>query len=575
MDIFTAGDYQIHVKIGNRIIPYDLKVVDTVAPCISVNPETKHVATGWTYDARYFVSEVTDLSNTSIVYLKINDALQTTVSFDTPGEYTLTVVAKDISGNEAKQSTTVIADVPEIELGTQITTDIPAYILSLKDAADEVEFDFSEVDIFTAGNYHIYVKIGNRVIPYDLKVVDTVAPYISVNPEIKYVATDREYDAYYFISEVTDLSNTSKVYFKVDNTLQNTVFFDTPDDYTLTLVAKDISGNETEQTTTITANIAPRFMGLSDMTIPIGADLDYSQGFLVFDETDGFITENVTINAENVDFSTEGTYEITYSVVNSRGIDNQKTITVTTAENASDDYKYNTNLTHDDWNILIDNGYFTYELLDETNEDYNATIDLVKPISLNIAKDGYLGSAFIYKIEEDYIYAVSVRHAMVVINGNIDIAFYNDQAINTYIEYEALKNVTDLAIFRFATSSVPKELLYVLKQAYIDTEYYSQLIPDEPLIEYSENHRYPVYTAQRIKLVRLVETYANADYKPYSDTMITTTRGARAGMSGCPVIDYQGRVLGTTSYISNVTNLDYIVRLERIDEFEAILREND
>ena len=575
VDVLTAGDYQMHVKIGSRIIPFDLEVIDTVAPCISVNQEMKYVATEWVYDACYFVSEVTDLSDTSEVYFKVDGTLQNTISFDAPGEHTLALVAKDISGNESEQTITVIADMPEIELGTQLDTDAPSYILSIKSVTNEVELDFSDVDIFTAGDYQIYATIDEHSISYDLKVVDTVAPYISVNREIEYVATEREYDAYHFISEVTDLSDTSEVYFKIDDTLQNTISFDTPGEYTLTFVARDISGNESEQSTTVTADIAPRFMGLTDMTIPVGADFDYSQGFVVFDATDGFITDTVTISAENVDFSQEGTYEITYSVVNSKGIDNHKTITVTTAKNATNDYKYNTNLTDDDWNILIDNGYFTYELLDETNEDHNATIDLVKPISLNISKDGYMGSAFIYKIEEDYIYATSVRHAMVAINGNIDMVFYNDQVINTYIEYEALKNTTDLAIFRFKTSDVPKELLYTLKQAYIDNEYYSQLTTNEPLIEYSENHDHPLYTNQKIKLVKLVATYANADFMPYTDTMTTTTRGARSGMSGCPVIDYQGRVIGATSYISNLTNLDYIVRLDRIDEFETNLREND
>ena len=571
VDVFTAGEYQMHVKIGNRIIPYDLEVIDTVAPCISVNQEMKYVATEWVYDACYFVSEVTDLSDTSEVYFKIDDTLQNTISFDTPGEHTLTLVAKDISGNESEQTTTVIADIPEIELGTQLDTDAPSYILSIKSAANEVELDFRDVDIFTAGDYQIYATIENQTIPYDLKVVDTVAPCISFNPEVKYVATEREYDAYHFISEVTDLSDTSEVYFKIDDTLQNTISFDTPGEYTLTLVAKDISGNESEQTTTVTADIAPRFMGLTDMTIPVGADFDYSQCFVVFDETDGFITDAVTISAENVDFSKEGNYEITYSVVNSNGVDNHKTITVTTEKDATNDYKYNTNLTDDDWSILIDNGYFTYELLDETNEDHNATIDLVKPISLNISDGIYTASAFIYKIEEDYIYAGTVRHAMVVINGNIDIVFYNDQAINTYIEYEALKNQTDLSIFRFKTNDVPKELLYTLKQAYIDNEYYSQLTPNQPLIEYSENHDYPFYTTQRVKLVNFVEAYATADFLPFSDSVISTTRGARAGMSGCPVIDYQGRVIGAASHISNKTKLDYIVRLDRIDELETNL----
>ena len=543
-----------------------MKVIDTVAPCISVNPASKYVATGWEYDVNCFISEVTDLSNTSEIYFKTDDALQNTISFDTLGEHTLTFVAKDISGNESEQTTTVIADTPEIELGTQIENDIPAYILSIKNSSNEVKLDFSDVDLFTAGDYQFYATIGSQLVPYDLKVVDTVAPRISVNPEIEYVAIEREYDATHFISEVMDLSNTSEVYFKTDDALENTISFDTPGEYTLTFVAKDISGNESEQTTTVIADIAPQFMGLADMTIPIGADYNYSKGFLVFDETDGFITDATTIHPENVDFSQEGTYEIIYSVVNSKGIDNQKEITITTTKDATDDYKYNTNLTSDDWKILIDHDYFSYELLDETNKDHKSTINLVKPISLNLEKNESMGSAFIYRIDEDYVYAATATHVLKKINGQINIAFYNDQAINTNIEHETLGSRIDFAIFRFKTNSIPKELLYTLKQAYIDNEYYPHLVAGETIIEYSENHSYPYYTTQRIKLVKLIETYNYSDYFNFTDTMIATTRGAQSGMSGCPILDLQGRIIGVASYYYN--NKDYIYRLDRLNELE-------
>lgn len=293
--------------------------------------------------------------------------------------------------------------------------------------------------------------------------------------------------------------------------------------------------------------------------------------FFAYDETDGFITDNVTIDTKRVDFSREGTYEITYSVVNSHGIDNRKTITITTEENATDDYIYNTNLTDDDWDILEENGYFTYELLDETNEDSDAVIDLVKPISLNITNQSYMASAYIYDITEEYIYAVSVRHAVIVINGNIEIIFFNDEVISTDIEYETLNGVTDLAIFRFRTDSVPKDLLYQLKEAYIDIDHYDNLEIDQPLIVYSENHNYPYNTTQQIKPVTLVSTYTTVTVVPYSDGVLITTRGGRPGMSGCSIIDYQGRVLGTASYISNISNEDYTVRLDRLEELETNL----
>lgn len=222
-----------------------------------------------------------------------------------------------------------------------------------------------------------------------------------------------------------------------------------------------------------------------------------------------------------------------------------------------------------DLDILIDSNYFDYELLDETNTDIDTVIERVKPMSLNIANSNYMGSAYIYKITEEYIYAVSARHVVILINGNIEIIFFNDEVINTNIEYETLKGVTDLAIFRFKTNSISKDLLYQLKEAYIDISHYENLEINQPLLVYSENHRYPYYTQQQIKPVTLVSTYTTVNVVPYSDGVLITTRGARGGMSGCPIIDYQGRVLGTASYISNISNEDYTVRLDRLEELET------
>ena len=229
----------------------------------------------------------------------------------------------------------------------------------------------------------------------------------------------------------------------------------------------------------------------------------------------------------------------------------------------------------DDLEILIDNEYFTYELLDETNEDYNATIDLVKPTCLNMNIRNRSFSGFIYKIEEDYIYAVAARHSLIHVNEPLNIIFFNDETLSTNIEYKTLKNVTDLGLFRFKTSNVPKDLLYSLKQVCLDIEYTSQLTDNQNLIEYSENHVYPFATSQKIKLVKIKNPNETNHGWPFSDSMITTTRGGIAGMSGCGVFDYQGRVVGIASHISNITKLDYLARFDRIVELETNLREND
>lgn len=460
----------------------------------------------------------------------------------------------------------------EIELGSQIDNDITTYIWGMEDAVSEAQLDISNVDIFTAGEYEVYVNIGNRTIPYDIKVIDTVAPNLSINEEVKYVAIEREYDAYKFVSEVTDLSNTSEVYFKVNDILQSTISFDTIGEHNITLVATDISGNETEQSTTINAEVPPRFMGLADTTIPVGADFNYSQSFVIFDETDGFITNTVTINDENVDFSKEGTYEITYSVVNSKGVDNSKTIYITTSPNASSDYKYTTNLSSDDWDILINNGYFKYELLEETNTDKDRVVELVKPISINLTKiyspkQKGSGSAFIYKIENDYIYVLSVEHVLDGMNENIELTFFDDVSIHTNLEYAHLGSHSELTLFRIKTNEIPKDTLFALKEAYIDTEYYNSIEVGTPLLEFIENYGFYPDFRRVLKTVSLINVNEpNHPDMNFSYPALATTRNAFSGMSGGPLIDYQGRVLGAASYISRLNGKDYFMKLDTLDE---------
>ena len=460
----------------------------------------------------------------------------------------------------------------EIELGSQVDNDISTYIWGIENAVNEAQLDISNVDTFTAGEYEVYVKIGNRTIPYDIKVVDTVAPNLSINQDVRYVAIEREYDVYKFVSEVTDLSNTSDVYFKVNDTLQDTISFDTTGEHTITLVATDISGNETEQSTTINAEVPPKFMGLADTTIPVGANFNYSQSFVIFDETDGFITNTATINDENVDFSKEGTYEITYSVVNSKGIDNSKTIYITTSPDASSDYKYTTNLSSDDWDILINNGYFKYELLEESNTDKESVAELVKPISLNFTKKYspkamVAGSAFIYKIEEDYLYGISVKHVISKMTENSELTFYNDVTINTSPKYVHLGSDSELALFRININDIPKETLLTLKEAYLDADYCETLSEGTNLLEFVENHGYNPNLKRVIKSVTLINTNTpNHPEQGFKYPAITTTSMSLGGMSGGPLIDYQGRVFGAISYSSLSKRLDYFMKIDVVDE---------
>ncbi|MBC1913552.1 DUF5011 domain-containing protein, partial [Listeria booriae] len=92
------------------------------------------------------------------------------------------------------------------------------------------------------------------------------------------------------------------------------------------------TANSTGANIAVTSNTAP-VIAADDVTVKKGASFDPMTGVTASDAEDGNLTSSISVTANDVDTSVEGTYHVTYSVTDSDGNTTTKTITVTVSSN--------------------------------------------------------------------------------------------------------------------------------------------------------------------------------------------------------------------------------------------------
>ncbi|MBC1246960.1 immunoglobulin-like domain-containing protein [Listeria booriae] len=92
------------------------------------------------------------------------------------------------------------------------------------------------------------------------------------------------------------------------------------------------TANSTGADITVTSNTAPVIVA-DDTSVKKGGSFDPMAGVTASDAEDGNLTSSISVTANDVDTSVEGTYHVTYSVTDSDGNTTTKTITVTVSSN--------------------------------------------------------------------------------------------------------------------------------------------------------------------------------------------------------------------------------------------------
>ena len=280
-------------------------------------------------------------------------------------------------------------DKVSVELGSELNTDVAAYI-SDADIAAETAIDFGAVDVSMLGSYMAVVTYKDQTASLEVDVVDTTAPEAEVVDQVTVGVDEPLYveDVLTSVTELTgnvmatfdDLADEStdateevettegveategvetakdvettedmevteeieatgasedmETFVLDDVTVTNdAIVFHTVGEYSVSLTLADESGNSKQVEVPVLVGTEPTFLGIEDLTVTTGAeDVDYLSGVTATDSNGNDLTDKIACDDSKVDLSLAGEYEITYTVTDENGFTAKQTAKVTVAD---------------------------------------------------------------------------------------------------------------------------------------------------------------------------------------------------------------------------------------------------
>ena len=280
-------------------------------------------------------------------------------------------------------------DKVSVELGSELNTDVAAYI-SDADIAAETTIDFGAVDVSMLGSYMAVVTYKDQTASLEVDVVDTTAPEAEVVDQVTVGVDEPLYveDVLTSVTELTgnvtatfdDLADESteateeveategvevtegveaaedvettedmevteeveatgasedmETFVLDDVTVTNdAIVFHTVGEHSVSLTLADESGNSKQVEVPVLVGTEPTFLGIEDLTVTTGAeDVDYLSGVTATDSNGNDLTDKIACDDSKVDLSLAGEYEITYTVTDENGFTAKQTAKVTVAD---------------------------------------------------------------------------------------------------------------------------------------------------------------------------------------------------------------------------------------------------
>ncbi len=161
------------------------------------------------------------------------------------------------------------------------------------------------------GQYPVILSKG--IWKYDgiLQVADTIAPSATAS-DLTVISPNTVAPEDF----ITDIKDATEVVCRFETQPDLAV----AGEQTVSLVLEDLGGNQTKLAATLTVIIdteAPVISGVRDLLTYVGDTIAYRNGVTVSDDLDPAVT--LSLDSSNVDLSTPGTYQITYSATDASG----------------------------------------------------------------------------------------------------------------------------------------------------------------------------------------------------------------------------------------------------------------
>ena len=192
----------------------------------------------------------------------------------------------------------------------------------------------------TPGIYDIGIKIGKKVYPSKVEVIDTIAPIGNIVGQETWV--NEEVEAEEFVQDVTDVTDVN-IYFAEEPD------FSRSGRQEISIILEDTSGNKTWLKALL--NIKrdtepPEIIGVEDQAVFVDETISYRRDVTVVDNKDENI--DLEIDSSEVNLKKPGSYEVIYRATDSTGNTTVETATITVRE------KPMGHVTEEELNVLVD-----------------------------------------------------------------------------------------------------------------------------------------------------------------------------------------------------------------------------
>lgn len=257
-----------------------------------------------------------------------------------------------------------------VELGKEDGIKVTDILDVSKDKAKDVKIDTKKVNFYKEGKYDVTLTYNKKEYKVTVKIKDTVAPEATAKESIT-VQTGTAVHVTDCLAAVTEASGNIKAEFETKPETDNVqgtettepteatdkssvyssestdtqsqaiavgdvnlasndeITYVTAGDYDNNIVVTDNAGNETKVPVKISVINSPTINGVTDKTITVGDTIDYMAGVTATDGKGADITSSVQVDSSAVNTGAAGTYQATYTVVDSNGLHNSAVSNIT------------------------------------------------------------------------------------------------------------------------------------------------------------------------------------------------------------------------------------------------------
>ena len=453
-----------------------------------------------------------------------------------------------------------------VELGEEVSSDIGDYLKGSPILLGDAVLDTSEVDCSTVGSYTAYVYVNNTTYTYTVKIVDTTGPSLTLVSNDSCLATDCNYSCADYVDTCSDLSGTVYLSLYYRDREYDFLSFSEVGVYEVTVRAEDAYGNVTEKSVSMHYEDAPHIILPDTYEMKVGELFHLNDYLLAWDYKDG-IYDNLDVTIDTGDFTilTLGSYTITVSVTDSDGLTSTEELTV----EVGDSSRVTMKLSEEDLTYLCDRDYFETEPLTTASTD--AAKALVRPSQVHLYYEDdskqVNASGVIYQIDSDYLYLISVDHAVSEMNNATAVTFCDGAIVKESYSYIQLSDENEIVMFRIPTGDLDGTTLLQLREAYVADNPYSDLTLGDTVFTYAAFLQDRSDYIADASLTSL--DYEGAGFS-FSKDAIATTKNTISGMSGGGTFDSYGRLIGIADGHKTGSDISYHLKVDQLSDLYVL-----